>query len=69
MTTFMRIDITNFIGNYVFPLQALSASIKTKAIIFDAVGLAHFRQKVDSDLLVEEYVPHGNVIIKVGLRC
>ena len=42
----------------------METSTKSKAVLFDAAGLEDFREKLGCDVLVEEFVPHGNVIVK-----
>merc|ERR1719431_1502269 len=50
---------------YPLVVKATKISMKEKAIVFDAGGLAHFRQKIDSNIIAEEYIAHDNKIIKL----
>ena len=50
-----------------FPLvvKSCSTSVKEMGLVVDYESLKHFRNSIDQNVVVEEYVPHDNTINKV----
>jgi hypothetical protein len=52
-----------------FPLvvKPSSTSMKNMALVLDSAALRHFRSDLDSSVVVEEYIPHSDTILKVDV--